>query len=1360
MKKKILSLLLVMVLVLSFLPAAALADNELVLTSENCVQIGEDKNEYPIYLYDKEIPEGAETVVFAAVSEAMGEDGMIFPWPGNEVVYGDSAPLTDFYAFDFEAADQASEIYLQDAYADYDFSNCYGYWLMDEGYDSYYYIIKMPAPEAPPFTASVGEIVGFTDGAYADPYSGSTAGLYVVEVPFGTETVTLDFGGEYRLAYNYDEAGYVAGEYDDINTGVVTATVAVDANSDGRPDYIQVQTPYDAEWNNTLLYAVVFAYPFTVSVSGTVLTACEVKGNSYQYTDWTGTDQFCSLYTYEIPAGTETVEVSFPQSRLCYNYSATGSDPYVADEYLAGEIENYTSGQYVFTCSVDSNGDGVLDFLQIQSPYDAVWNSTLLYAIMFRYPAPPFTASAGGAELTGITQTAGGYTPYEYDYASEAMVPGSPVTLYTVSVPEGTESVDLAFPENVLAYNYTADGSSWIAGEYEDATAGAATATVPVDGNGDGEPDCIQVQTPYDESWNSTVLYAVTFRYPAPFTASAGGKDLTEISAKQAGYTPYEYDYASETMVPGSPVTLYTVSVPEGTESIDLAFPENVLAYNYTADGSSWIAGEYEDATAGAATATVPVDGNGDGEPDCIQVQTPYDESWNSTVLYAITFSGAGSSGGDEEPVTEADLLHGIASAYAQNGLGADSNTAWAAADMMTYASLADAQYALSAAQKEVVKDDAIQTLFGSPTASEAAKSVIALAAMGCDPAQLTAADGTPFSAKDVLDALAFTEDGEAYNEPYYEYTLPYVIMAYRLLDDAEALQKLTALALEIQSAWMDTTWGVDGMTPFMVALAPDYASDAGVKAALDTAAEAVRAAQLEDGSIASYYGGSAASTGLAIAGFTALGQDPHEIKNGENSLIDGLLGFAVNEGTSLGSALDTEQGFRGLVAAAKGAGFVTYTFDTSALAPAADLSLPCITFNVQPSDAGATVVLKDADGAEVAPFSAGVYNRIPEGTYSYTVTAAGYEESSGTVAVSADTRETIYVSLVRIVPEDVPASETVLITVKVLSHDPDICNGRYTYLHSYDAYESILGDESYTVTVEKGKGTARDALVATLDHYGISYTEKSNGYFSMINGEEQMDHDSPNSGWMYLVNGEPAEVGASQYVFRSNATMIWYFTDDYTKDYGSDKWNNDPGTGGGSGEGTGTVISPSEPAGTQFDDVKDTDWYADAVKFVVGRGIFRGTDKGFEPDIPMTRAMLVTVLQRIAGGEAKGANPFSDVKDGEWYTDAVIWASENGIVYGRGNGFEPDASVTREEIAVMMYRFVKYLGKDASASKDLSGFADGADVSDFALEAMQWAVGAGLFKGDDTGRLNPGSDATRAEVAAVTQRLIQLIEK
>ena len=195
----------------------------------------------------------------------------------------------------------------------------------------------------------------------------------------------------------------------------------------------------------------------------------------------------------------------------------------------------------------------------------------------------------------------------------------------------------------------------------------------------------------------------------------------------------------------------------------------------------------------------------------------------------------------------------------------------------------------------------------------------------------------------------------------------------------------------------------------------------------------------------------------------------------------------------------------------------------------------------------------------------------------------------------------------------------------------------------------------------------------------------------------------------------------------------------------------------------SGTTVTITESR-HYWDDVKDKDWFADAVSFVVSHELMNGVDRyEFAPNDPMTRAMLVTVLYRLEDEPefTGGLDSFGDVDVKSWYAEAVAWASETGLVNGTENGFEPGANITREQIATILYRYAKYtglVGEDTAAPADMSAFSDGEKVSSWAQEAMAWAVEVGLFKGDDTGSLNPQGNATRAEVATLLERLIKLI--
>ncbi|MCM1149003.1 MAG: S-layer homology domain-containing protein [Butyricicoccus sp.] len=179
-----------------------------------------------------------------------------------------------------------------------------------------------------------------------------------------------------------------------------------------------------------------------------------------------------------------------------------------------------------------------------------------------------------------------------------------------------------------------------------------------------------------------------------------------------------------------------------------------------------------------------------------------------------------------------------------------------------------------------------------------------------------------------------------------------------------------------------------------------------------------------------------------------------------------------------------------------------------------------------------------------------------------------------------------------------------------------------------------------------------------------------------------------------------------------------------------------------------------------QFDDTAGH-WGSDAAAFASSHELFGGTGENtFSPDASMSRAMLATVLYRLEGAAANGSNPFDDVPEDTWYADAVTWAGNAGIVTGTGSGFDPNGDATREQLAAMLYRYAMALGMSTAASGDLTGFSDGGKTSDWAKDAMSWAVGSGLISGRDNGALDPTGTATRAEVAVIMQRLIGLMVK
>ena len=180
------------------------------------------------------------------------------------------------------------------------------------------------------------------------------------------------------------------------------------------------------------------------------------------------------------------------------------------------------------------------------------------------------------------------------------------------------------------------------------------------------------------------------------------------------------------------------------------------------------------------------------------------------------------------------------------------------------------------------------------------------------------------------------------------------------------------------------------------------------------------------------------------------------------------------------------------------------------------------------------------------------------------------------------------------------------------------------------------------------------------------------------------------------------------------------------------------------------------------FTDVRESDWFYEDVAFAYENGLFAGTsDTTFSPNASMTRAMLVTVLYRLEGQPAvNGRSGFSDVQYNGYYEDAVTWAADNGIVNGTSTTmFSPNANVTREQMAAILYRYAQYKKYNTAASSGLNGFTDHASVSGYAAASLEWAVAEKLVNGS-AGKLMPTGNATRAQVAAILHRFVENVAK
>lgn len=179
------------------------------------------------------------------------------------------------------------------------------------------------------------------------------------------------------------------------------------------------------------------------------------------------------------------------------------------------------------------------------------------------------------------------------------------------------------------------------------------------------------------------------------------------------------------------------------------------------------------------------------------------------------------------------------------------------------------------------------------------------------------------------------------------------------------------------------------------------------------------------------------------------------------------------------------------------------------------------------------------------------------------------------------------------------------------------------------------------------------------------------------------------------------------------------------------------------------------------FADVAENAWYTDAVRYVYEHDLMDGIGSTtFAPDATTSRAMIATILWRMAGSPAvNGSIGFSDVADGQWYSEAIRWAASEGIVDGYGNGsFGPNDPITREQFAAMLWRYAASAGYDVSIgeSTNILSYADETNVSEYAISAMQWACGSGVITGISEATLVPLGEATRAQAATMLMRFCE----
>ena len=416
--------------------------------------------------------------------------------------------------------------------------------------------------------------------------------------------------------------------------------------------------------------------------------------------------------------------------------------------------------------------------------------------------------------------------------------------------------------------------------------------------------------------------------------------------------------------------------------------------------------------------------------------------------------------------------------------------------------------------------------------------------------------------------------------------------------------------------------------------------------------------------------------------------------------------------------------------------------------------------FVIVTSDAGATVGALTHDG-NVWTFTVTAEDGVTAKTYTVTVSFTEAPKSNDA-----------NVSSVTVAGVEATAGENNTYTV-TLPYGTDVTAGSFVIVTS-DAGATVgaLTNEGnvWTFTV-----TAEDGVTSKTYTVTVSFTEapKSNdaGVSSITVAGFKAVAGANNSYTVTVPYGTVVKTGSFVIVTRhpratvsalTNTRNIWSFTvtaeDGVTTAVYTVTVNTaalpEPITPGVDNKKPASKPEVKLP----FTDVSTSDWFYDDVAFVYKNGLFSGTDsRSFSPNASMTRAMLVTVLYRLEGEPTvTGRSSFTDVRSGAYYEKSVIWAAANGIVTGTDStSFSPDAKVTREQLAAILYRYAQYRKLDTDASAKLNSFTDADSVSAYASEALGWAVSEGLINGA-SGKLMPKGDATRAQVAAILHRFVK----
>ncbi len=698
---------------------------------------------------------------------------------------------------------------------------------------------------------------------------------------------------------------------------------------------------------------------------------------------------------------------------------------------------------------------------------------------------------------------------------------------------------------------------------------------------------------------------------------------------------------------------------------------------------------------------------------------------------------------------------------------------------------------------------------------------LLAVTALGVDGSKLdeyrTFYDAKGGVVKDLVAAIgAFPADQRSVNGATFA-LLAYDSGEYTVAEGAWSRDSLVAYLLDAQltgGGWNLTQEGTadpDVTAMAVTALAPYLAKD-GVSAAVDKAMAALAAQASKTCTFASYETVNSNSSAMVMLAQLSLGRNPDSdaqfnrwSKGQQYSVVDGLLSFKTTgnlfgyDSSRTANVLSTEQGLRALAAYRSylysGQAVQAYQFGAPAAPEKWDEEPVALTLELTSLPVKLTYQVGEAlDVTGIAAkvtFSDGTVIQPPVSE----LTFVGFDSAtSGTRTV-------------RVNYGNVYATFTV--TVEGSGSSGDDSDREYVYLRVADP-QGVTYLERTAYVMERG-----ETAFSLLGRSGLDYrpnfnTQYEGVYVEAIAGLGEFD-EGAQSGWMYRVNGSFPQYSASLYNLKAGDYVEWLYTRDLGKDLGALDNTGTGSIGGGTAakgdpaavvdlidkigtvtKDSGAAISAARKAydalteaekakvtnyktlteaeaayaklaGLPFTDVAASAWYFEAVRYAYEKGLFTGTTASkFSPDGTMDRAMLVTVLHRLAGTPAEaGGNAFADVAAGSWYEKAVAWASSKGIVTGVSEtSFAPETGITREQLAAMLYRYAKAMGYDVSAKADLTAYNDGKAVSDWAADAMAWAVGEGLITGRTATTLAPQGGASRAEVATILWRFCEKTAK